>query len=145
MALQKIVKQSVSDAVYQQFLDAIMDGTWKPEERIPSETELAAGLGVSRVTIRGALQRLEGLKLIERRQGDGTFVREITGEQYADSLLPVVALGNYDLRNLMEFREILDCEVAALAARTSSQARRAPTSASRFQTHGTEGVKKLKG
>ena len=117
MELQKIEKQNVSETVYRQLMAAIMDGTWKANERIPSETELATGLGVSRVTIRGALQRLEGLKLIERRQGDGTFVREVTGEQYADSLLPVVAFGSHDLRDLMEFREIIDCEVAALAAR----------------------------
>ena len=116
MALQNISRQNISDEVYQQFIAAIMDGEWKPEEKIPSETELAAQMGVSRVTIRGALQRLEGMKLIERRQGEGTFVCEISGGQYVNSLVPVVALGNHDLKDLMEFREIFDCEVTALTA-----------------------------
>ena len=117
MALQNITKQNISDEVYGQFIDAIMNGEWKPEEKIPSETELAAQMGVSRVTIRGALQRLEGMQLIERRQGEGTFVSEISGTQYVNNLVPVVALGNHDLADLMEFREIFDSEVAAIAAR----------------------------
>jgi len=42
--------------------------------RIPSETELATDLGVSRTTIRDALSRLEHEGAIYRRQGSGTFV-----------------------------------------------------------------------
>ena len=117
MALQSISKLNISDEVYNQFMDMIMNGDWKQNEKIPSETELAAQMGVSRVTIRGALQRLEGMKLIERRQGEGTFVSEISGTSYVSNLVPVVALGQHDLRDLMEFREIFDCEVAAIAAR----------------------------
>lgn len=44
--------------------------------RIPSETELAAELGVSRTTIRDALTRLENEGVVVRRQGAGTFVNE---------------------------------------------------------------------
>ncbi|MBE5996078.1 MAG: FadR family transcriptional regulator [Lachnospiraceae bacterium] len=117
MALQNISRQNISDEVYNQFIDAIMNGDWKPEEKIPSETELAAQMGVSRVTIRGALQRLEGMQLIERRQGEGTFVSEISGTHFVNNLVPVVALGNHDLTDLMEFREIFDSEVTAIAAR----------------------------
>ena len=117
MALQNISKQNISDEVYQQFMEAIMSGEWKPDYKIPSETELASMLNVSRVTVRGALQRLEGMHLIERRQGEGTFVSHISGSTYARNLVPLVALGNHDLQNLMEFREIFDCEVTALAAR----------------------------
>jgi GntR family transcriptional regulator len=48
--------------------DAFVDG------RIPSETDLAADLGVSRTTIRDALSRLEIEGVIYRKQGAGTFV-----------------------------------------------------------------------
>ncbi len=44
--------------------------------RIPSETELAADLGVSRTTIRDALSRLENEGVVYRKQGAGTFVNE---------------------------------------------------------------------
>jgi DNA-binding GntR family transcriptional regulator len=41
--------------------------------RLPSERELSRTLGVARVTVRKALERLSHEGLIERRQGDGTF------------------------------------------------------------------------
>lgn len=44
------------------------------DDRIPSEADLAAELGVSRTTIRDALSRLENEGVIFRRQGAGTFV-----------------------------------------------------------------------
>jgi DNA-binding GntR family transcriptional regulator len=46
------------------------------EGRIPSETDLANGMGVSRTTIRDALSRLELEGTIIRRQGAGTFINE---------------------------------------------------------------------
>ena len=46
------------------------------EGKIPSETELAAELGVSRTTIRDALSRLENEGIVFRKQGAGTFVNE---------------------------------------------------------------------
>ena len=122
MALTNIRKQNIGEEVYRQCMNAIESGEWAPEERIPSENELAAKLGVSRVTVRGALQRLEGLKLIERRQGEGTFVCEPSGTSYVANLVPVVALGSHGLRDLMEFREIFDCEVASLAAQRGDAA-----------------------
>ena len=57
------IKQMILD-------DAFADG------KIPSETELAAGLGVSRTTIRDALSRLENEGIVYRKQGAGTFVNE---------------------------------------------------------------------
>ncbi len=44
------------------------------DDRIPSETDLADELGVSRTTIRDALGRLEIERIIYRKQGAGTFV-----------------------------------------------------------------------
>jgi GntR family transcriptional regulator len=55
--------------------ERIVSGAFE-EGRIPSETELAADLGVSRTTIRDALSRLENEGTIYRKQGAGTFVNE---------------------------------------------------------------------
>ena len=54
----------------------IADGTYAPGSRIPTEFELAADLGVSRVTVRKALSELSGKGLITRRSGKGSFVSE---------------------------------------------------------------------
>lgn len=66
---------SLTDQVKAHIKQRIADGGFDGG-RIPPETELAADLGVSRTTVRGALTRLENEGTIYRRQGSGTFVNE---------------------------------------------------------------------
>lgn len=57
-------------------------GTYAEGERLPSEPELCERFGVSRITVRRAVADLEGLGLVHRQQGRGTFVaprREVVG------------------------------------------------------------------
>ncbi|MFN8556350.1 MAG: GntR family transcriptional regulator [Dehalococcoidia bacterium] len=55
--------------------DEILGGAYHPHDRLPSEQELCRRHGVSRATVRMALDKLEEQRLIYRRQGKGTFVR----------------------------------------------------------------------
>lgn len=66
---------SLTDQVKAHLKERIIGGDFE-EGRIPSETELATDLGVSRTTIRDALSRLEHEGTIYRKQGAGTFVNE---------------------------------------------------------------------
>lgn len=66
---------SLTDQVKAHLKERIIDGDFE-DGRIPSETELAAELGVSRTTVRDALSRLEQEGAIYRKQGAGTFVNE---------------------------------------------------------------------
>lgn len=59
----------------------IAAGAWKPGEALPTEAALALELGISQGTLRRALSRLEAQRLIERRQGIGTYVTEATSER----------------------------------------------------------------
>lgn len=52
----------------------ICNGTWPPDFRIPSENELVAQLGVSRMTVNRALRELAAENILYRVQGVGTFV-----------------------------------------------------------------------
>src|SRR6056297_1996333 len=54
----------------------IEEGVFEPEEKLPSENELAKKFDVSRVTIRRALQSLESDEVIYRCQGLGSFVSD---------------------------------------------------------------------
>ncbi len=72
--LQKIKVESLRSQVYMQLKNQLMAGVWKVGEKLPSENELCASLGVSRVTVRAAIQQLEILGLVETRHGDGNFV-----------------------------------------------------------------------
>lgn len=59
----------------------IARGDWKPGEALPTEPALAAELGISQGTLRRALAGLERQRLIERRQGIGTYVTQATSER----------------------------------------------------------------
>lgn len=67
-------RRSLSFVVRRNLLAKILGGTFE-DNHLPPESELAAQMGVSRTTIRSALQVLERDGLITRRRGAGTFVR----------------------------------------------------------------------
>lgn len=52
----------------------ILNGLYAFQERLPPERELSEHFGVSRGTARSALQQLEDMNLVTRRQGSGTYV-----------------------------------------------------------------------
>ena len=66
-------KPSLTEQTKAYIKQRILDGDFEGD-RIPSETELAQELGVSRTTIRDALSRLENEGVVYRRQGSGTYV-----------------------------------------------------------------------
>lgn len=116
MALQKINKQNVSDIVYQQLEQCILEGVWQPGEKIPSENALAEQLGVSRVTIRNALQRLSSIGLVEAKQGGGTYVKTNDEGQTLQLIMPILLRTKPDVKYFLEYRLAIEPEIAALAA-----------------------------
>jgi DNA-binding FadR family transcriptional regulator len=99
------------DQVIEQMRGAITSGEWRVGERIPTEPELVAALGVGRNTVREAVRALSHAGLLDVRQGDGTFVRatsEISGA--------VHRLCGAELRDVLEVRRSLEMEGARMAA-----------------------------
>jgi GntR family transcriptional regulator len=70
----KVSRLSLAAQAQQYLLGLIRDGTYHPGEQLLSEKELAAQLGISRPTLREALQNLEQEGFVLRRHGVGTFV-----------------------------------------------------------------------
>jgi len=72
--------KSDSRHLYLQVIDKIKreieNGTYKENEKLPSEFELSKILGVSRATLREALRILEEDNIVTRRHGVGTFVNQ---------------------------------------------------------------------
>lgn len=60
--------------LHNQLRQLIVSGRWQSGERLPSESQLAKHLDISRTTVRIALQRAEVEGLIKRTAGRGTFV-----------------------------------------------------------------------
>ena len=84
-------------------------------DRLPPEVSLAASLGVGRSTIREALNRWEGLGIIRRRRGDGTYLSARV--QTSRGLVPtMVRLEGEALLRLMEIRRTLENDVVRKAA-----------------------------
>jgi GntR family transcriptional regulator len=67
--------------VYETLVKRIAEGVWKAGQALPSEQALALQLGVSQGTVRKALDALAIDKVIDRRQGKGTYVAELTQER----------------------------------------------------------------
>jgi len=95
---------------------AIALGLLRPGDQLPAETELARSLGISVVTLRGALAILREAGVVETRRGrgGGTFVglalpRSPMGGRTS---LP----GENDLRDLIDYRAVVEGGAAALAA-----------------------------
>lgn len=111
-----IAKRKASHQVVDAVCGMLRGGTYRVGERLPSEQELGAELGVSRSTVREAVRELTALGVLEIQLGRGTFVRSLRPDLLlrGDSLLEQT---NDRVREeLLEVRGIVEPEAAALAA-----------------------------
>jgi GntR family transcriptional repressor for pyruvate dehydrogenase complex len=101
-------------AVLDALADMVERSGLKIGDRLPPEVSLAATLGVGRSTIREALNRWEGLGIIRRRRGDGTYLSARV--QTSRGLVPtMVRLEGEALLRLMEIRRTLENDVVRKA------------------------------
>ncbi|WP_067821433.1 FadR/GntR family transcriptional regulator [Nocardia inohanensis] len=120
MAFKRIDRRTVPDTVFEQLMGEVLDGELAPGAALPAERQLAEALGVSRPTVREALQRLAHSGLVEVRQGGSTTVRDYRRHAGMD-VLPrlLVRKGEIDrgvIGSILETRRVLGREVAGLAA-----------------------------
>jgi GntR family transcriptional regulator, transcriptional repressor for pyruvate dehydrogenase complex len=107
--LKRVKTESLRSRVYMQLKQQLMQGVWKAGERLPSEHEFCETLGVSRVTIRAAIQQLEILGLVETQHGGGTFVRDFSTIDAMDALHPMLQVReNHDIITVLEYRKIIE-------------------------------------
>ena len=92
----------------------------KPGDKLPSQGELAEMLQVSRGSIRDAIRDLELMGLIERRQGAGTFIREISAESLVNPFANALKHRQELVSELLDFRKMLEPPLAARAATHAS-------------------------
>lgn len=88
LELEPINRTSLSKQVADQLQEAILEGSLKADDRLPTESELAERFQVSRPTIREALKRLAAKNLIRSRRGPtgGTFVNHLGADELSDQL-----------------------------------------------------------
>jgi GntR family transcriptional repressor for pyruvate dehydrogenase complex len=100
------------EQIVQQIEESILGGALKPGDQLPAERELAQQFGVSRTAVREAVKCLREKGLLEAFSGKGTFVTNSTSQAIRQSL----DLMTRGFMHLVELRQILEPEIAALAA-----------------------------
>ena len=113
----------VANAVERRLVDAIDLGLLAPGEQLPSESDLAAQLGVSTVTLREALAALRRLGMVETRRGrhGGTFVYGPSTLSEPRLRLRLLAMSVIDCRDFCDEWSSVAGTTARLAAARSSR------------------------
>ena len=120
MSLKKVEKQSVADQVFNSLKQEIMDRNFEVGVRLPSEAELSKQFGVSKATIKIALQRLATLGLIETKVGQGSFVQQFDATQYLSQMKEFI-LNNHDISQITEYRLYVEMATTRLAIKRANE------------------------
>jgi GntR family transcriptional repressor for pyruvate dehydrogenase complex len=114
----KVVQTSrLYEQIVQQIEESITSGALKEGDQLPAERELAQQFGVSRTAVREAVKALREKGLVEAYPGRGTFITDGTSHSIQQTLDRMIKVGQPEgTANLAEVREILEPDIAALAA-----------------------------
>jgi DNA-binding FadR family transcriptional regulator len=107
----------ITDEAIEKIKGMIVAGELRPGDRLPKEADLAAQLGLSRNSLREAVRALSLVRILDVRQGDGTYVTSLEPTALLDGLSFIVDL-HHDATVLefFEVRRILEPAATALAA-----------------------------
>lgn len=100
----------------------VSSGKLQPGHRLPSERELAEGLGVGRGVVREAVKLLAERGLVTISPGRGTFVSGLDPKFHSEQLGRLFRRGRHSYSDLHEVRQILEVEIAGLAAQRATAA-----------------------
>ncbi len=110
------------EQIAEQIKQRILSGELRTGDRLPTENESAEQFGASRTAVREAMKTLTQQGLIETRPGRGAMVINATSQAMSHSLELLMRVEHAGgLADLMEVREMLEPEIAALAARRATQ------------------------
>lgn len=116
MGFDQVRQRRLSDDIVEQLERMILEGTLRPGGRLPAERALAEQFGVSRPSLREAIQKLTAKGLLVSRQGGGNYVVENLGSTFSDPLLHLLECSSEAQRDLLEFRHTLEASCAYYAA-----------------------------
>jgi len=112
--IKTIKSEKVHAQIYEQLKALLLDGHWQAGEKIPSEAELCRMTGVSRVSVRTALKSLTAQGFLISKQGEGTFVVDVSVDMNMDLLVPIIGLDKTSILEVLEFRKILEVGIVPL-------------------------------
>ncbi|MFN2355002.1 MAG: FadR/GntR family transcriptional regulator [Desulfopila sp.] len=117
MKLDTIQIASAPEALVKQIIAKIQSGELEPGYCLPSQRQLAKMFNVGLGSVREAVKVLNTLGYLKVVRGKGTFVAETPAKSEQMGLQLHQALEAVSLADLLKARELVECEVAFLAAR----------------------------
>jgi len=114
LRIPKITKTRLSDKVLEALVALIQRGQLKQGDRLPTELELAAQLGVGRSSIREAIASLARAGILEVSPRRGTRVASPIGSEFSHFV--AASITYWSIRDFYELRILLESEAAGLAA-----------------------------
>ncbi|MFD5268313.1 FadR/GntR family transcriptional regulator [Streptomyces sp. NPDC058335] len=110
-------KGTVTQRAIERVKEMIGEGLLEPGQRLPTERDLAAQLGISRSSIREAIRALTVMGVLEARHGSGIYVTQLRAGDLLETFGVVADLSRGPrLVELLEVRRVLESTAAALAA-----------------------------
>ncbi len=110
------------DNIVEEIRGKVITGEYTCGDKLGSQDELARKLGVSRVSLREALKRLELMGLVESRQGFGTYIKKIEASDFMNPLSSYLVIDKQSAYELLDARLHIEGSVAALAATHATRA-----------------------
>ncbi|RFU82995.1 FadR family transcriptional regulator [Streptomyces triticagri] len=110
-------KGTVTQRAIEEVKAMIAEGRLEPGQRLPTERELAARLGISRSSMREAIRALTVIGVLQARHGSGIYVTQLEAGDLLETFGVVADLSRGPrLVELLEVRRVLESTAAALAA-----------------------------
>jgi GntR family transcriptional regulator, transcriptional repressor for pyruvate dehydrogenase complex len=113
-----LVRGRVSDQIKEALKQAILNGEFKPGDKLPREDQIAATLKVSMVSVREALRDLEGAGIVKKRRGifGGNFVAQPSLNEMNDLMADYCQFGTATAEELMDCGLMLEPALVSFAA-----------------------------
>lgn len=116
---------SLSDEVYNQILEQITSEEWKVGDKLPSESKLCSMFGVSRTSVRAALQNLQGSGIVVTMQGVGSFVHRnpTQSEVKEEPTDPIKSsdITSEEFKEFFEFRQAIEFKAIEFFVRRATK------------------------
>jgi GntR family transcriptional repressor for pyruvate dehydrogenase complex len=116
-AMKAVKKKRAYEDIVEQIRSVIEKGKLNRGDQLPNEKDLSEAFNVSRSTVREAILSLETMQLVDRRQGDGTYVIASSEEALIRPLAMALFQEKDDIINVFALRKIIEPEVAQLASK----------------------------
>ena len=111
----------ISEDIANQIKRLIIDGKLKPGDQLPPERELIKQLGVSRPSLREALNALAAMGFLDVRQAKRTFVKSVSSKLIEDPLSLLIKADDQKIFDLIEVRKAIETWAAYHAAQKASR------------------------